>query len=514
MSSSGKTVLRLTPDEYLEVDSVVPRMLGLGERACYRVVRRSIDARHRRVRIVLTVEPSLPGPPVTLENPFGRCRTPTGKQVVVVGAGPAGLFASLALLEGGVAPVILDRGISFPDRHYEAKKVRLYGEQLRHAPMTCGLGGAGAFSDGKLHTRKGGKDARRALRVMAFLAGDEGLLVDAHPHVGSNRLPRVMDAFREYLDSLGARFFFNTEVTELVVKGERIIGVGIDSGEKVLGDAVVLAPGNSARTLVAALHRQRVAMEPKSFAIGARVEHPQQLIDRIQYGDMAGHPALGAARYAFAFSDGPRPVYSFCMCPGGYVIPTPPEPGRLAVNGMSHSTRGSGWSNAALVTAVSAEDWSHDSSTPLGGVAFQRQLEGRFYEAGGGDCRAPAQRVTDFLAGKCSSSLPESSYRPGLSPSCLRELLPGCVVESLRDGLRRADERMRGYICEEGLLIGPETLTSSPVRIMRSHDGESISHPGLHPCGEGSGWAGGITSSAADGLACGEAVAKRVRLVP
>jgi len=508
MGGIEKTTLRLTPDEYLNLEESVANKLFSGARRHFRVLRRAIDARHKRVRVVLTIE-VCDGPAGSLlDFPMKRPKRSTGKQALVVGAGPAGLLCALSLLERGVTPVVVERGGPFPDRHYAARELRVNGRQAAHPAMTCGLGGAGAFSDGKLYTRKGGRYARRALRIFSWFGEDESLLQDTHPHIGSNRLPHLVDGIRSYLETTGARFFFSTEVTGLVVSGGKATGVRISTGERIAADAVVLAPGNSARKLFAGLHRQKVAMEPKSFAVGVRVEHPRELIDRCRYGAFAGHEALGAARYAFAFSAGPRPVYSFCMCPGGYVIPTPPEDGRLAVNGMSFSARSSRWSNAAVVAAVTAQDWAAETESPLGAIEFQRRLEERCYEEGTGGYRAPAQRIGDFLAGKLSAGLPESSYRPGLVSADVTGLLPAVIAEAVKDGLRRADEKLGGYVTNEGIVVAPETLTSSPVRFLRDHGGQSVSHFGLFPCGEGSGWAGGITSSAADGLLCGEHVAK------
>jgi len=500
--------LDFTPDQFHHLDDTLRKHRIVTEGLSWRLVRVTQDARHHQVRFLVTLDvgeeqllpPEIPDPRMPVRKPKGR-------PVVIVGAGPAGLMAALALVEQGVTPRIVEQGAQFPDRHALSRSLRVFGRLECGPAMTCGLGGAGTYSDGKLFTRKASIHVRRALNLFAWFARDPAILVDAHPHVGSNRLPRMIDAIRCYLEENGARFFFNTRATGLLVKEGRVAGITIESGEKIEGEAVVLAPGNSARSLFEALARQRVRMEQKPFAVGLRIEHPRELIDRIQYGRSAGHPACGAARYAFAFSNLPRAVYSFCMCPGGYVIPTPPEPERLAVNGMSHSTRSSPFSNAAVVAAVSADDWPESAESVLGGIEFQRRLERAAYEAGGGGYKAPAQRLTDFVAGRTSSPLPQASYHPGLTEADLAALLPSPVVAALRAGIERADRRLRGYLTDQAVAIGVETLTSTPLRIARDAAGFSPSHPGLFPCGEGGGWAGGITSSAADGLACAQHVA-------
>ena len=500
--------LDLTPDQFQRLEETLRSHRIVPEGLAWRLVRVTQDSRHHHVRFLVTLDAGEPGElPPELPDPRLPVRRPKGRSVVVVGAGPAGLMAAISLVERGITPRIVEQGAPFPHRHALSRSLRVFGKLEAAPAMTCGLGGAGTYSDGKLFTRKASVHVRRALGLLAWFGQDASILVEAHPHVGSNRLPRLIDRIREYLEENGARFFFHTRVTGLLVRDGRVTGVTIESGEKIEGEAVVLAPGNSARSLFEALHRQRVRMASKPFAVGMRVEHPRALIDSVQLGRSAGHPACGAARYSFAFSNLPRAVYSFCMCPGGYVIPTPPEPDHLAVNGMSHSTRSSPFSNAAVVAAVSPEDWPELGDSPLGGIEFQRRLEHLAFKAGGGTYHAPAQRLTDFLAGRVSATLPDASYHPGLTPADLTAILPPPVIAALKAGIERADRRIRGYLSDQAVAIGLETLTSTPLRILRDAGGFSPSHPGLFPCGEGSGWAGGITSSAADGLACGEQVA-------
>lgn len=509
MNALRTITLRLTPDQSLDPEKHILAALP-ADCAHYQVTRRSIDARGGKVVVQFLVA-ALDAPPGAMLMPPPEPATGEGPAILVVGAGPAGLGAACALQQRGLRPIVLDRGAPFPARHREARALRLNGRlEGTVPPFTGGLGGAGAYSDGKLFTRRGGATVSRAMHLMAWFANDESLLVEAHPHVGSNRLPQLVERMRVFLEERGARFLFAREAVELVLGDGRVRGLRLSDGEEMEAAAVVLAPGNSSRTLIAALHDQGVAMEARPFAVGLRVEHPRKLIDGIQYGDLAGHPALGAARYSFAFSRLPRPIYTFCMCPGGHLLPTPPEAEHLAVNGMSFASRSSKFSNAAVVAAVSPDDWPDDRDSPLAGIAFQRRIEAECFARGGGGYLAPAQRLTDFLVGR-KGDLPECTYRPGVTPADLAALLPAPIVEALREGLRRAGQRLPGYLTDEAILVAPETLTSSPVRILRHRNGESLSHPGLFPCGEGSGWAGGITSSFADGLEVGDAVVEHVR---
>lgn len=508
MTDSQRISVRLTPDEALDLSRHLPNHLPAGTRD-YRVVKRGIDARHKKVRVQLTVEIASDGMLPPLETNLPEPMQATGHKVVVVGAGPAGLMAAYALLSQGITPVIVERGAAFPDRHQGVKRLRQRGEVVGAPPLTCGLGGAGTYSDGKLMTRRSGHATRQAMAIMAHFGNAPDLLIASHPHVGSNKLPALVDGLRRYLEDGGATFYFGATATGLVTRDGQTAGVALAGGGEVVGDAVVLAPGNSARMLFAGLLRGGVAMEPKPFAMGVRVEHQRAWVDQTQYGAFADHPALGAARYALAFSDLPRAVYSFCMCPGGHLLPTPPEPDHLAVNGMSHAARSGRYSNAALVAAVGPGDWAEYDAGVLGGITFQKLVESRCFAVAGA-YQAPAQRVTDFLAGRLSQNLPETTYRPGIVSHRLDLLLPKGVVDALRGGFGRADQKMRGYVQEECLLVAPETLTSTPLRLLRNEMLQSTSHPGLFPCGEGSGWSGGITSSAADGLRVGEMAARWV----
>jgi hypothetical protein len=504
MERETKTVV-LTPDEALEWERWIRVRLGLSDEQGVEIVRRTLDARHTpRIEYrVMVGEGILPEDP-SLALPERL----SGPPVIVVGAGPAGLFAALGLAERGIASIVVDRGADFPRRHVLVRAGRLWGRDEGVGALLWGLGGAGAYSDGKLHTRKRGAHVSRVLRWLSHFDAGRDWILDAHPHVGSNRLPGVVGRMRTALQASGVQFLFDTTVSGLRTRDGHVTGVETSAGS-LDGQAVILAVGNNARPLFSSLRAEGVALVSKPLAVGVRVEHPRPFIDGIQFGRFAGHPALGAARYSFAFqTSSGRGVYSFCMCPGGYVLSTPPEAGHLAVNGMSFSTRSSPWSNCALVVTVGPQDWT-DPGDSLGAMEYQRDLEVRSFEAGGGGYAAPAQRVTDFLSGCGSGDLPVGSYTPRMVPADLCGVLPSSVIDSLKEGLLLADRSMPGYISRDAVLVGSETLTSSPVQFPR--DGltlQSVSHPGLYPCGEGSGWAGGITSSAADGLRVAECVAE------
>lgn len=479
------------------------------------VLRRAVDARRGpprfELQLLVELEPgsarlpagALPAPqPEPLPPPARLAGRP---QVAVVGCGPAGLFAAWRLCQAGAAPVLIERGPGFPARHQAIARLLQAGQLDPEANFHFGLGGAGTYSDGKLYTRLTRPAIRAVLEQLQRLgAGSrDQILVDAHPHVGTDRWPPVLERFLAELKQSGCTFQFATRVCGLRVQAGRLSGLRLESGTLPC-QAVVLAPGNSARDLFAALAGQGVPLEAKAFAVGVRMTHPQALIDRIQYGHAAGHPALGPASYRLAGRFAGRGVYSFCMCPGGTVIPTPTEPEGLAVNGMSNSGRNSGEANAAVVVSVDLEDLP--GSDPLAGMELQRRLERAAFAAGGGGYRAPAQGLVDFLAGRPTARVPDHRYRPGLTAANLASLFPDTLSAALRDGLSAFCRNMPGLSDSAALLIGIESRTSSPVRILRDADGMSPALPGLFPAGEGAGYAGGISSSAADGIRAADAL--------
>ncbi len=509
--------LALSPAEAAEVD-VVRRIAGekLGwepsEMTDLRLLRRSIDARGARPLIRLRVEAfrdEYPRPePALLDalSPVAEARP-----VLIVGAGPAGYFAALELIARGLRPVILDRGKDVRARRRDLRAIQQFGEVNPHSNYCFGEGGAGTYSDGKLYTRSHKRgDIEKTLRLLVEHGAKSDILVDAHPHIGSNKLPPLVANIRETIRQFGGQVHFNSEVVDLLVHRGQVEGVVTATGEVFRGRAVILATGHSARGVYAMLHRRGLRLEFKPFALGVRIEHPQSLIDRLQYGQSPREAALPAASYKLTSQVEGRGVFSFCMCPGGLVVPAATAPGELVVNGMSMSRRDSAYANSGTVVSVEAEDvgpWKKEGV--FAGLAFQREVERAFFAFGDGSQRAPAQRLPDFVAGKLSASLPKCSYIPGLVTAPVHELLPPFIYRRLRQGVRDFGRKMRGYFTDEAVVIGTESRTSAPVRIPR--DRRTYMHhdlPGLFPAGEGAGYAGGILSAAMDGQNTAGAVAE------
>jgi uncharacterized protein len=476
----------------------------------YVITRRSIDARKRPVRVNLSVdvyadgeaiEPPLPDfiyPDVHLAPP-----------VVIVGAGPAGLFAALRLLERGLKPVVVERGKAVGPRRRDVAALNRRGRLDADSNYAFGEGGAGTFSDGKLYTRsKKRGDHRRVLQLFCHHGADPAILTEAHPHIGSNRLPGIVEAMRETIAAHGGQIHFQEKVTGLRILGGRAVGVLLKSGRRIDGQAVILATGHSARDVYAMLMEQRIALEAKAFAMGVRVEHPQRMIDRIQYHGSPRGKYLPAAAYRLVRQVAGRGVYSFCMCPGGFIVPASTEEGALVVNGMSFAKRNSPFANAGIVVEIALDDIPGlTDRKPLAGLAFQQSLERLAYQHGGGGVVAPAQRLADFVSGRPSTTLPPCSYPPGVTASTLSDWLPQAIARRLQAAFKAFDRRMRGFVTNDAVVVGVESRTSSPVRIPR--DPRTLQHirlEGLFPCGEGAGYAGGIVSCAVDGQRAAEAV--------
>jgi uncharacterized protein len=489
------------------------------------VVRRSLDARKKgHPRWLVNLEVSLEGelrgapadvspvsPPAPAPSPARRPETPP----VILGAGPAGLFCAWGLLERGIASVVLDRGKPVGPRRRDVAELMRSGALDPESNMNFGEGGAGAYTDGKLGTRIHHPEVRKVIELFARFGGVARILAEGKPHVGSDLLPAAISAMREELERGGCTFHWGARAVDLEVAGGRFRGVRLADGRTVDSDRLVLAPGNSARELFELFARRGWPVEAKPFAVGFRAEHPQPLIDRIQYGMERRHPKLPPADYKLA--DNPRiagearGVFSFCMCPGGVVVPTPTEPELQCTNGMSSSRRSSPLANAGLVVAVSPADFAAEGfEGPLAGLAWQRKWERAAYALGGGGYRAPAQRLSAYLAGVPGAPPGRTSYRPGVVPADLSTLFPPAVREALRAGLRSFGRRMRGFVTDEALLIGVETRTSAPCRVVRGEDLQSPAIRGLYPAGEGAGYAGGIVSSAVDGLRVAEAICEEL----
>ncbi|WP_294599935.1 FAD-dependent protein [uncultured Rikenella sp.] len=503
------------------------------EIAFSRIVRRSIDARRhtsglRGVRIQLAVELWLDreGRPDPVHLEWGDVSNlPPSRQALIIGAGPAGLFAALELIELGYRPILLERGKDVSARKADIAAIQRNQPVDPDSNYAFGEGGAGTYSDGKLYTRsKKRGNYRKSLEILHHHGADESILYDAHPHIGTDRLPRVIAAIRQTILNAGGRILFDSRVTDLLLSPDRdrILGVTTRDGSRIEASAVILATGHSARDIYELLHRRSILLEAKPFAMGLRVEHRQELIDRIQY--KTPDPALPAATYSLVAqvpsgltgSHAPktRGVYSFCMCPGGFIVPAVTAPGECVVNGMSPSGRNNIFANSGIVTQILPEDYADlvPHFGPLAGLRFQEQLEKMGYAQGGGAQIAPAQRLDAFVRGtKCGETLP-TSYHPGVTASDMDKWMPRFISQALRAGFREFDKKMRGFVTPDAQVIGIESRTSSPVRIPR--DRESCMHPqvsGLFPAGEGAGYAGGIISAAVDGASTARAVVAYLR---
>jgi hypothetical protein len=496
---------------------------GFDVRTIYgvRILKRSVDARQRQIFVNLKVRVyvnELPQDDAYVKTDYPNVE---GRpQVVVVGAGPGGLFAALRLIELGLRPIVLERGKNVHDRKLDLANITRTQKVDSESNYCFGEGGAGAYSDGKLYTRskkRGNTD--KILNVFCQHGASMAILADAHPHIGTDKLPKVIEAIRHTIINSGGEVHFQTKMTRLLIDEKdaptncQVVGVvaeknvnGIRIEKEYLGP-VILATGHSARDVYRYLSEAKVEMEPKGIAVGVRLEHPSQLIDQIQYHSKQGRGKyLPAAEYAMVTQVEGRGVYSFCMCPGGFVIPAATDKEQIVVNGMSPANRGTAWSNSGMVVEVRPEDIEGDDVLKV--MRFQEQLERMCWQQGNRQQTAPAQRMTDFVNGRLSFDLPKSSYAPGLISSPLHFWLPKIISSRLQEGFKTFGRQAHGFLTNEATLIAVETRTSSPIRIVRDH--ETLQHirvQGLFPCGEGAGYAGGIVSAGVDGERCAEMVA-------
>jgi uncharacterized FAD-dependent dehydrogenase len=472
--------------------------------------KRSIDARSRQVvyrtRYRVFIDEPFPGVPVAeLKYPL---LTKDAPRVLIVGAGPAGLFAALRCIELGWKPLVLERGKDVKKRRRDLARINKEGIVNPESNYCYGEGGAGTYSDGKLYTRSTKRgDVDKILGVFVHFGADPDIMVNARPHIGTNKLPQIIVAMREQVIASGGEVRFQTKVSDLLVEENRVKGVQLENGEMIHAAGVILATGHSARDIYEMLHRRNIKLEAKPFALGVRIEHPQEVIDQVQYHCDVRHPNLPPAYYSIVEQVEERGIFSFCMCPGGIIAPCATEEEEVVVNGWSPSKRNNPYANSGLVVQLNLEDIPGDPDDPLFALKYQKEIERKAFIAGGSGLQAPAQRIIDFVERRISESLPQTSYLPGVVSVQLDEVLPPHVSERLRKALPAFGKKMKGYYTNEGVLVGVESRTSSPVRIPR--DKESLEHieiKGLFPCGEGAGYAGGIISAAIDGEKCAEAL--------
>ena len=478
-----------------------------------KVLRKSIDARKPQIifnyKIAVYIQEIVPE---TSEYSFEYKDVSSAKEIHIIGFGPAGMFAALRCIELGYKPIVLERGKNVKDRRRDLRAINQFHIVNEDSNYCFGEGGAGTYSDGKLYTRslKRG-DVRRIFENLVFHGATEQILVDAHPHIGTNKLPNVVTNIRETILKYGGEIHFESRVVDFTIKENKICAIQLQNNKEMTVESVILATGHSARDIYYLLHRKNMNIEAKSFAMGVRVEHPQQIIDSIQYHcKNERNELLPAASYSLVQQVKDRGVYSFCMCPGGFIVPAATANGEVVVNGMSPSKRNSQFANSGIVVEINVEKdlQKYHHFGVLKGLEFQKDLEKMAFTAGGGTQAAPAQRLTDFVTGKLSTNLNATSYQPGLTSAPLHSLLPSLIGTRLRAGFEAFGRKMRGYYTEEANVIGVESRTSSPVKIPRN---ENLEHPqikGFFPCGEGGGYAGGIVSAAMDGERCVEAAIK------
>ncbi|PJA09626.1 MAG: FAD-binding protein [Flavobacteriales bacterium CG_4_10_14_0_2_um_filter_32_8] len=512
-------LLSVSPEEAINENLLKLKIsfeLRIKEEFTFRIVKRSIDARRKPVKINLQLaiyfaEDVIPKSflPKIYQNVSSR------EKVIVVGFGPAGMFAALKLIELGYQPIVIERGKDVRNRRMDIAAITKQHIINPDSNYCFGEGGAGTFSDGKLYTRsKKRGDINEILAILVQHGAPEDILVDAHPHIGTNKLPNVVIAIRETIKNSGGKIHFNTKLTDLIINNNQIEGVITQSGDEISAKHLILATGHSARDIFYLLNQKGIAIESKPFAIGVRVEHPQQLIDAIQYHSNKRSEFLPPASYQLVQQVNQRGVFSFCMCPGGIIAPCATTAGEIVTNGWSPSKRNNPYANSGIVVTVENEDLKpYRKFGALAGLEFQKEIEQKAFIAAGNDEKmntgqyAPAQRLIDFVDNKTSENLPECSYTPGIVSAPLHAILPSTIVTRLQEGFKAFGNKMRGFLTNDAIIVGVETRTSSPIKIPR--DTVTLQHPkikGLYPCGEGAGYAGGIVSAAIDGQKCAVAI--------
>ena len=481
----------------------------------FRIVKHSIDARQRQIRVNLSVELSFIGEDSPYKiNPFQSNNVVNKQEVIIIGAGPAGLFAALRLIELGFRPIVFERGKDVSSRKIDIANINREGVVEADSNYCFGEGGAGTFSDGKLYTRsKKRGDNTRVLELFCCHGANNNIMYEAHPHLGTDKLPGIISNIRKSIIEAGGEVLFNSRVADFILDGPKINGVVLSDGSSHRASAVILATGHSSRDIYGLCARRVIKTEFKPFAVGVRVEHPQEMIDKIMYHGNPRGEYLPPASYNIVKQVEGRGVYSFCMCPGGFIVPSATNSEGVVVNGMSPSKRNSKFANSGIVVEIRQEDlsaFSHHGE--FAGLQFQWELENLAWKYAGETQKAPAQRLADFVAGRPSQDIPEVSYLPGVTPSSLHQWLPLGIGDKLRKGFTLFGSSLKGFLTNEAVVIGVESRTSSPMRIPRNVDTmEHVEIKNLYPCGEGSGYSGGIVSSAVDGMRAAESIASRIQ---
>lgn len=503
----------ITPEEAGQDEKIIETIssvlnLPVSRIKGFTILKRSIDARSRKVIFRIQVKVFIDEPKVAETFTLNYRNVSDKKRVIIVGAGPAGLFAALQCIENGMKPIVLERGKDVKQRRRDLALINKEGLVHTESNYCYGEGGAGTYSDGKLYTRSNKRgDINKVLQIFVQHGATNDILVDARPHIGTNKLPHIITAIRETILNAGGEVHFDQKVTDFVIEFGKMKGVVVNGEETLTADAVILATGHSARDIYSLLNEKGILVEAKPFALGVRIEHPQAIIDAAQYHCPVRSEFLPPAYYSLVEQVGSRGVFSFCMCPGGIIAPCATHKNEIVVNGWSPSKRNNPFANSGTVVQVTLEDVP--GTDPLRMMNFQAAIEQTAFEMGGGNLVAPGQRMVDFVEGRVSADLPKNSYLPGTKSVMLKDTLPDFVASSLKNALPLFGKKMRGYYTNEAILVGVESRSSSPVRIPR--DRETFQHPqveGLYPCAEGAGYAGGIVSAAIDGVNCANAILK------